>query len=100
MNEPNNKENPANVQVMIEKIVQSLVDEPDQVAVTLQEEPGATVLELDVAPGDVGKVIGRHGRTVRAMRNLLSAAGIRSNKRFLLEIMEDEPAPSAPSFSD
>jgi predicted RNA-binding protein YlqC (UPF0109 family) len=79
-----------NVQIMIEQVVKSLVEDSDQVSVTLVEEPGETVLELKVAARDVGKVIGKQGRAVRAMRNLLSAAGARSNKRFALEIMEDQ----------
>lgn len=79
-----------NVQVMIEQLVKSLVDDGDKVSVSLVEEPGETVLELELAPRDVGKVIGKQGRTIRAMRNLLSAAGVRSNKRYALEIIEDE----------
>ena len=79
-----------NVQVMIEQLVKSLVDDADKVSVSVVEEPGETVLELELAPRDVGKVIGKQGRTIRAMRNLLSAAGVRSNKRYALEIIEDE----------
>ena len=79
-----------NVRVMIEHLVKSLVDDADKVSVSVVEEPGETVLELEVAPRDVGKVIGKQGRTIRAMRNLLSAAGVRSNKRYALEIIEDE----------
>lgn len=78
------------VTTMIEQIVKSLVDDAEKVSVTVVEEPGETVLELEVAPRDVGKVIGRQGRTIRAMRNLLSAAGARANKRYALEIIEDE----------
>ncbi|MGH9512410.1 MAG: KH domain-containing protein [Terriglobales bacterium] len=90
MTEPNPTSQAANVRVMIENLVKSLVDEREQVAVGIAEKTGETVLELQVAPRDVGKVIGKQGRTVRAMRNLLSAAGARSNKRFGLEIIEDE----------
>lgn len=79
-----------NVQIMIEQLVKSLVDDGDKVSVSLVEEPGETVLELELAPRDIGKVIGKQGRTIRAMRNLLSAAGVRSNKRYALEIIEDE----------
>ena len=52
------------------------------------EDGGETVVELEVAESDLGKIIGRHGRTAKAMRNLLSATGIRSNKRYDLEILE------------
>jgi predicted RNA-binding protein YlqC (UPF0109 family) len=79
-----------NVQAMIENVVKSLVEDPQQVSVNVVEDAGETVLELKVGPQDVGKIIGKQGRTVRAMRNLLSAAGVRANKRFALEIIEDE----------
>jgi hypothetical protein len=52
------------------------------------EEDGETVLELEVDPNDMGKVIGRHGRTAKALRTLLSAASMRLNKRYVLEILE------------
>jgi uncharacterized protein len=73
---------------LIEQIAKALVDEPDQVSVTAVEDGRETVLELKVAESDVGKVIGRHGRTARAMRNLVSAAGMKLNKQFALEILE------------
>jgi predicted RNA-binding protein YlqC (UPF0109 family) len=73
---------------LIEQIAKALVDEPDQVSVTAVEEGGETVLELKVAENDVGKVIGKHGRTARAMRNLVGAAGMKLNKQFALEILE------------
>ncbi len=85
----------AAVTTMIEQIVKSLVDDAEKVSVTVLEDRGETVLELEVAPRDVGKVIGRQGRTIRAMRNLLSAAGVRSNKRYALEIIEDDVAQEA-----
>jgi uncharacterized protein len=78
------------VQRLIEYVAKSLVDEPEKVSVTLVEEPGETVIELEVGPRDVGKVIGKQGRTVRAMRSLLSASGVRSRKRFELDIIEPE----------
>ncbi|MGH9530053.1 MAG: KH domain-containing protein [Terriglobales bacterium] len=92
MTEPTGTSQTEDVRIMIEQLVKSLVDESDQVSVNLVEEPGETVLELEVAPQDVGRVIGKQGRTVRAMRNILSAAGVRSNKRFGLEIIEDDLA--------
>ncbi len=90
MTEPTGTRQAGNVQAMIEQIVKSLVDDSGQVTVSVVEEPGETVLELEVAQRDVGKVIGKQGRTIRAMRNLLSAAGARSNQHYALEIIEDE----------
>ena len=76
------------VRLLIEQIARSLVDSPDQVVVDQYEDGGETVVELEVAESDLGKIIGRHGPTAKAMRNLLSATGIRSNKRYDLEILE------------
>jgi predicted RNA-binding protein YlqC (UPF0109 family) len=76
------------VRALVEQIAKALVDAPDQVSVNQVEEDGETVLELNVATGDLGKVIGKHGRTVRALRALLSAAGLRLHKRYALEILE------------
>jgi uncharacterized protein len=76
------------VKILIEHVTKVLVDAPDQVSVNQVEEDGETVLELTVAESDVGKVIGRSGRTARALRTLLSAAGIKAHKRYTLEILE------------
>jgi predicted RNA-binding protein YlqC (UPF0109 family) len=76
------------VRLLIEKIAKSLVDSPDQVIVDQYEDGGETVVELEVAETDLGKIIGRHGRTAKALRTLLSATGVRSNKRYDLEILE------------
>ena len=76
------------LRALIEQIVKSLVDAPEEVSVEAVEERDATVLELRVAPGDVGKVIGKQGRTARAFRNLLGAAGNKLDRRFELEILE------------
>ena len=73
------------VRALVEQIAKSLVDEPDQVSVSQLE---GDVLELKVAPNDVGKVIGSKGRVARALRAVISAAGIRLHKRFTLEILE------------
>ena len=81
-------EQTGNAQALIELIAKKLVDAPDQVFVDQFEEDGETVLELEVAESDMGKIIGRHGRTVRALRNLLGAVGMKSNKRYALEILE------------
>ena len=73
---------------LIEFIARSLVDAPDQVQVTEVEGEQTTVLELKVAKEDLGKVIGKQGRTARAMRTLLSAASTKAKKRVVLEILE------------
>ena len=73
---------------LIEQIAKSLVDAPDEVSVEAVDEGDTTVLELQVAPGDVGKVIGKQGRTARAFRALLGAVGVKSDHRFELEILE------------
>ena len=72
----------------VERIAKALVDHPDEVAVTEIDADGATVLELRVASGDLGKVIGKQGRTARAMRTLLKAASMKFRRRFVLEILE------------
>ena len=81
-------EHTADVRLLIEQIAKALVDTPDQVAVNQIEEDGETVLELEVAENDMGRVIGKQGRTARALRNLLSAAGVKAHRRYALEILE------------
>ncbi|MDC0336381.1 KH domain-containing protein [Pseudodesulfovibrio sp.] len=73
---------------MIEYIAKSLVDNPDEVRVTEVEGEQTSVLELKVAKEDLGKVIGKQGRTARAMRTLLGAASTKARKRSVLEILE------------
>lgn len=73
---------------LIAYIAGSLVDHPDQVQVTEVEGEQTTVLELRVAKEDLGKVIGRQGRTARAMRTILGAASSKAKKRSVLEILE------------
>ena len=73
---------------LITYIAGSLVDKPDQVQVTEVEGEQTTVLELRVAKEDLGKVIGRQGRTARAMRTILGAASSKMKKRSVLEILE------------
>jgi len=77
-----------NIQALLEQIAKSLVDHPDEVSVSQSDNGGSSMLELRVAPTDLGRVIGKQGRTARAMRALVSAAGVRLNKRFSLEIVE------------
>src|SRR5881409_618219 len=73
---------------LVEIIAKALVDNPEQVVVTEVEGEQTTVLELRVAPSDLGKVIGKQGRTARCIRTLLGAAGMKLKKRFVLEILE------------
>ncbi len=73
---------------LIEDIAKALVDNPDQVQVRPVEGEQVTVLELRVHPTDLGKVIGKQGRTARAIRTILGAAGMKLRKRFTLEILE------------
>jgi len=75
------------MRALIEDIAKALVDDPQKVSVE-QIEGETTVLELRVAPGDLGKVIGKQGRTARSMRTILGAAGMKLRRRFTLEIIE------------
>jgi predicted RNA-binding protein YlqC (UPF0109 family) len=76
------------VKQLVEDIAKALVDSPDQVVVREIQGEQTTVLELRVSPGDLGKVIGKQGRTARSIRTLLGAAGMKLNRRFTLEILE------------
>ena len=73
---------------LVESIAKALVDHPEQVQVNAVEGEQVTVLELRVHPDDLGKVIGRQGRTAKSIRTLLGAAGMKLKKRFTLEILE------------
>jgi len=73
---------------LIEDIAKALVDLPDEVMVSEVTGEQVTVLELKVAASDLGKVIGKQGRTARSIRTLLGAAGMKLNRRFTLEILE------------
>ena len=73
---------------IVEYLARRLVDEPDAVRVEEVERDGDTVLQLFVAPDDVGKVIGRQGRIARALRTVVRASAAREDRRVLLEIME------------
>ena len=73
---------------LVIEIAKALVDLPEEVAVREVEGEQVTVLELRVAPSDLGKVIGKQGRTARSIRTLLGAAGMKLNRRFTLEILE------------
>jgi predicted RNA-binding protein YlqC (UPF0109 family) len=73
---------------MIEYIAKAIVDAKGEVFIEEYEDGDETVIELEVAEADLGKIIGRSGRVARALRNLLSAAGSKLNKRYALEIIE------------
>ena len=72
----------------IELIVKSLVDEGDNVDIREVDRNGTTLIEVRVAPNDVGKIIGKQGRTIRALRSLARIAGAKKNRRYQLEIVE------------
>ena len=72
----------------IESIVRALVDNPDQVQIQETEQDDTIIIELTVAKEDLGKVIGKQGRTARAMRTILGAASTKARKRSVLEILE------------
>ncbi|MBM3734860.1 MAG: KH domain-containing protein [Acidobacteria bacterium] len=76
------------VRALIEEIAKALVDIPEEVIVREIQGEQVTVLELKVAPSDLGKVIGKQGRTARSIRTLLGATGMKLNRRFTLEILE------------
>ena len=74
---------------LLEHLVRALVDRPDQVRIEeFTEDDGTVVFELSVAPEDYGKVIGRGGRTAQAIRAVVNAAGVRREKRVLVDIVE------------
>jgi predicted RNA-binding protein YlqC (UPF0109 family) len=90
------------VEQLLTYLARALVDQPDQVSLRMSEVDGARLFELKVAPEDVGKVIGRDGRTVNALRTLLNAAAQKSGQKVRLEILDDRrnatgaaPAPDA-----
>ena len=72
----------------VEMIVKALVDEADAVDVREIERDGTTRIEVRVARSDMGKVIGKQGRTVRALRSLVYAAGLKKHRRFVLDVVE------------
>jgi len=73
---------------LVEYIAKSLVDDPSGVNVNMIEGEKSTILELRVSEGDIGKVIGKHGRIAKAIRTILSAAATKTGKRIVLEILD------------
>lgn len=76
------------VRLLMEHLAKSLVDAPDQVTVDEEDDGHETTLVLTVAESDIGKVIGKSGRTARCLRNIMSAAGMKAGRRYQLEIVE------------
>jgi uncharacterized protein len=76
------------MRALVEQIAKALVDEPEQVVVRAVDGEQVTVLELRVSQNDLGKVIGKQGRTARSIRTILGAAGMKLKKRYTLEILE------------
>ena len=78
------------MRMLVEQIAQALVDAPTEVQVSAVEDGDATVLELRVAATDLGKVIGKQGRTAKSIRTILGAASMKLKKRYTLDIIEDD----------
>lgn len=83
-------ETAGDMRALVEQIAQALVDTPGQVQVIPVEDGDATVLELRVAQTDLGKVIGKQGRTAKSIRTILGAASMKLKKRYVLEIIEED----------
>jgi hypothetical protein len=79
------------MKTLMTEIAQALVDTPEAVHVDAIKEAESTVLRLRVAPSDIGKVIGKQGRTARSLRTILSAASMKLHHRFALDIVEAGP---------
>ncbi|HWQ97334.1 MAG: KH domain-containing protein [Eubacteriales bacterium] len=73
---------------LVRFIAKNLVDEPDSVKVESREEGDTVVISLSVAPGDMGKVIGRQGRIAKAIRTVVKAASVREDKKYMVDIVE------------
>ena len=80
----------ADMKALITEIAKALVDRTDAVEVEVFDDEGAAVLQLRVAPEDIGKVIGKQGRTARSLRTILSAASMKYQQRFALDIVETD----------
>ena len=80
------------MQSFLEYVVKGLVEQPEAVTVTPVERSGMTIYELRLHPEDVGRIIGRQGMTINAIRSLLTAGSAKKGLRCALEIVEDQPA--------
>lgn len=80
----------ADMKALVAEIAKALVDQTDAVEVDVFEEEGANVIQLRVAPDDIGKIIGKQGRTARSLRTILSAASMKYQQRFALDIVESD----------
>ena len=83
-----------NMQELMTEIARALVDEPEAVVIEAVEREESTVLRLRVAPNDVGKVIGKQGRTARSMRTILGAVSMKLHHRYTLDILEEDKSPA------
>lgn len=83
-------ETAGDMRTLVEQIAQALVDAPAEVKVTPVEDGDSTVLELRVAQTDLGKVIGKQGRTAKSIRTILGAASMKLKRRYTLEIIEED----------
>ncbi len=82
---------PGDIRLLIEQVVKAIVDAPDEVFVDEVKRTGSSLeLEIEVAPKDIGKVIGKQGRTIRSLRTLAQAAGMVQNLRCNLELLEED----------
>jgi predicted RNA-binding protein YlqC (UPF0109 family) len=84
---------PDGMRELVVEIAKALVDEPEAVIVDAVEREESTVLRLKVAPADVGKVIGKQGRTARSMRTILGAVSMKLHHRYTLDILEEDKQP-------
>lgn len=75
---------------LVEYLAQSIVNRPDAVEVTETQDDGASVVELKVAKEDLGRVIGKQGRTAKSLRTILNAAAARTNRKVVLEIVDEQ----------
>lgn len=78
------------VREVVEVIARALTDRPDDVRVVESEHHGTTLVELYVGPGELGRVIGKQGRTAKSIRTILNAVASRTNRKVVLEIIEDK----------
>lgn len=84
------------MQTLVSEIARALVDDVDAVHVETALEQDTVVIRLQVSPGDVGKVIGKQGRTARSLRTILGAASMKYHRRFALDIIESGDEPDEP----